>query len=135
MRITVPITKVNERREFGGWAYVSKSVDGAQVVDHSGDVVDDVAWESMRDAFVDYALESRAGDDMHATFGVAKLAELFVSDEERWAQLGIPEGTLPRGVFATFRAESSPEGDALWDAVKSGKRLALSIVGSGRREE
>jgi hypothetical protein len=133
----VPITKLDdERRLFGGWAYVAMTKTGRQVVDQSGDVVDTAeAWEAMKDAFLQYALESRKGDLEHETFDVAKLVELFVSDEERWEQMGIPAGTLPKGVFVTFRALDTPGGDQLWDGVKSGRLHSLSIVGEGWRED
>lgn len=131
-RIQFPITKIDpERRIFGGWAYVAKTADGRLVQDHSGDVVDTPeAWQSLVDAFFEYALNGRVGDEMHETFGVSKLAEFFVSDPERWAQLGIPEGTLPTGVFVSYRAED----DGLWEKIKDGTYTALSIVGEGTRE-
>lgn len=132
-RITVPVSKIDEeRRLVGGWAYVAKTADGEQVVDHSGDFIDDESWPELVEAFIAYGLESRSGDDMHAVFGVAKLAELFVSDEERWEQLGVPAGMLPKGVFVSFRIDD--EHDDVWDAVKSGDRKALSIVGRGWRD-
>lgn len=133
-RITVPISKIDEeRRLVGGWAYVAKTADGAQVTDNSGDFVDDESWSDLKDAFIAYGLESRAGDDMHATFGVSKLAEMFVSDQERWEQMGVPEGTLPKGVFVTYRVDESVEGEAAWQAIKKGERKSLSIVGKGHR--
>lgn len=134
--VQIPIVKIDpDQRLFGGWAYVAITKDGAPVEDHSGDLVDtDDAWQMLKDAFVKYALESRAGDDMHQEFGVAQLVEMFISDEERWQQIGIPEGTLPKGVFLSFKADDSEEGDRLWDRVKAGHLKSLSIVGRGYRE-
>jgi hypothetical protein len=131
-RITVPITKIDpDRRIFGGWAYVAKNRDGQTVVDRSGDVVDTPqAWQELVDAFYEYALEVRVGDEMHENFGVSKLAEFFVSDEERWEQMGIPEGVLPKGVFVSYLALD----DDLWAKIKSGDYRSLSIVGAGVRE-
>ena len=130
--IQVPITKIDdERRVFGSWAYVAKDAAGQIVVDHSGDVVDTPeAWQSLVDAFYEYALEGRAGDEMHETFGVSKLVEFFVSDPERWETLGIPQGVLPQGIFVSYHAES----DELWGKIKDGTYRSLSIVGDGTRE-
>jgi hypothetical protein len=135
-RATIPITKIDDdQRIFGGWAYIAVTKTGDPVEDHSGDVIDTPeAWAALKDAFIRYALESRQGDDMHATFGVAKLAELFISDPERWEQVGIPAGTLPQGVFLTFKADDTPDGERLWQRIKTGELSALSIVGAGRRE-
>lgn len=132
----VPIAKVDlERRLFGGWAYIAHAQDGTQVVDHSGDVVDTPeAWDSLSDAFVDYALESRSGDLNHEEFGAADLVELFISDAEKRAALGLPEGSLPDGVYVSFKARRSPAGRRLWEQIKSGAIRSLSIVGEGWRE-
>ena len=136
MKVRVAISKISdEQRMWGGWAYVAKTADGTVVEDHSGDVVDTPeAWAALEKAFTDYALESRAGDDAHTVFGAADLVEMFISTPEKRAQLGIPDGTLPDGVFVSFKAAATPEGDALWAKVKSGEYRALSIVGAGRRE-
>jgi len=130
---TVPITKIDpDRRIFGGWAYVAKTADGQVVTDHSGDMVDTPeAWRQLVDAFYNYAVEVRAGDEQHQEFGVSKLAEFFVSDPERWEQIGIPQGVLPQGVFVSFRAVD----EAFWQKIKGGAYQALSIVGTGVREE
>lgn len=131
--LTVPITKIDpDQRLFGGWAYVRK-IGGDVVSDHSGDIVDDTSWPAMKQAFIQYALEVRKGDDNHEVFDVADLAELMIFDGERRAMLGLPD-TVPDGVFVSFRASDTPEGDALWKAIKAGQRRALSIVGTGRRE-
>ena len=137
-RIQVPITKIDdERRIYGGWAYVAKTADGAVAVDHSGDVIDTPeAWTALVDSFYQYALVGRDGDEMHQTdtdgalVTVSKLAEFFVSDPERWEQLGIPEGAMPQGVFVSYHTDS----DEVWGKVKDGTYRSLSIVGTGSRE-
>ena len=134
--LTVPIQKLDaERRLFGGWAYVAKSRDGTQVVDHSGDVVDTPeAWAALTDSFIEYALESRSGDLDHAEWGAADLVEMAIFDAEKRSALGIPEGTLPDGVYVSFKARTSPAGRRLWQQVKEGTIRSLSIVGDGWRE-
>ena len=132
----VPIAKIDlERRLFGGWAYIAHARDGSQVVDHSGDVVDTPeAWQALSDSFVEYALESRSGDLDHVEFGAADLVEMFISDGEKRSALGLPDGSLPDGVYVSFKARSSPAGRRLWEQVKSGAIRSLSIVGDGWRE-
>jgi hypothetical protein len=132
---TVPITKIDdERRLFGGWAYVARDAEGNVVTDHSGDFVkSDEAWEVLKDAATAYAVDVRAGDDMHSVFNVSQLAEFVVLDDEKRAQMGITGGP-ERAVWMTFRADDTPHGDILWGKVKRGEVSALSIVGSGRRE-
>ena len=134
--LTVPIAKVDlERRLFGGWAYIAHASDGSQVIDHSGDVIDTPeCWDALSDAFVEYALESRSGDLDHVEFGAADLVEMFISDAEKRAALGLPEGSLPDGVYVSFKARRSPAGRRLWEQVKSGQIRSLSIVGDGWRE-
>lgn len=133
-RVEVPIIKLNdEQRLFGGWAYV-RSVAGEVVVDHSGDTIDtEEAWSMMKDAFTRYALEIRKGDNQHEVFEVSDLVEMMIFDKERAEMLGLPPG-FNEGVFVSFRAADTPEGDELWEAIKSGERRAMSIVGSGFRE-
>jgi len=134
--LIVPIAKIDlERRLFGGWAYIARARDGSQVTDHSGDIVDTPeAWAALSDSFVDYALESRSGDLEHTEWGAADLVEMFISDIEKRSALGLPEGSLPDGVYVSFKARGSPAGRRLWERVKSGQIRSLSIVGDGWRE-
>lgn len=129
--IQVPITKIDDEQHlFGGWAYQTHLADGELVVDHSGDVVDTPeAWAAMKDAFVKYALVGRAGNEMHVD-KVSELVEFFVSDREKWGELGIPEGTLPTGVYVSYHTAD----DEVWGKVKDGTYRSLSIGGTGTRE-
>ena len=134
--LIVPIAKVDlERRLFGGWAYIAHARDGSQVVDLSGDIVDTPeAWQALEDAFVEYAVDSRSGDLDHEEFGASDLVELFIADDRKASALGLPAGSLPQGVYASFRARTSPAGRRLWEGVKNGTIRSLSIVGDGWRE-
>lgn len=134
--LTVPIAKIDlERRLFGGWAYIAHARDGSQVVDHSGDVVDTPeAWTALEDSFIEYALESRSGDLDHQEWGAADLVEMAIFSPEKTAALGLPDGSLPQGVYVSFKARVSPAGRRLWEGVKNGTIRSLSIVGDGWRE-
>ena len=135
--VYVPIAKLSEdQRLFGGWAYVARLADGTLVEDHSGDVIDTPeAWEALTKAFVRYALVGRTGDLMHEEYDAADLVEMMIIDQPKREALGLPEGVLPDAIFVSFKARENPAGERLWRGVKDGTIRALSIVGSGYREE
>ena len=121
------------RRMFFGWSYIAKR-DGEQIEDHSGDVIDTPeAVDALENAFYRYALDSRAADDGHQVFGVAKLVEQVVFTPEKIEKMGLHEST-PIGVWSGYYAPETEDGDRLLDAVQTGRYKALSIVGRGRRE-
>jgi hypothetical protein len=121
------------RRMFFGWSYVVEK-DGDQVTDHSGDVIDTPeAIDAMESAFYKYVLESRAGDDGHSEFGVAKLVEQVVFTKEKIEQMGLDPAT-PVGVWSGYYAPETELGDRLLESIQSGRYKSLSIVGRGRRE-
>ena len=125
------ILKVDpEKRRFWGWAYVAKNADGTQVVDHSGDFVDDDAFPAFEDAAYNYVLESREGDLEHKSFGAARLIEHVVMTPAKAEMMGL-SGEVPTGMWVGYQADD----DSLWEGVKSGRLKSLSIVGKGRREQ
>lgn len=131
------ICKVDEdRRNVFGWAYLSKQADGTQVVDHSGDIIDDDALPSLEDAVYRYAKDVRSGDVMHETFGVSQLIESFVLTKDKADRMGLGED-VPTGVWVGYHFPPDDGGpsDEAWGKVKSGELKAFSIVGSGRRED
>lgn len=129
------IVKVDApRRMFFGWSYIAKKA-GDQIVDHSGDVIDTPeAVSALEDAFYEYALKSRSGDDGHKSFGVAELVEQVVFTEEKIEKMGLDPATTPVGVWSGYYAPPTPDGDRLLAAVQSGEHRSLSVVGRGRRE-
>jgi hypothetical protein len=124
-----------ERRVFGGWAYQWRNGDGELITDDSGDFIDTPETEeALVDAWTSYTLESRSGDDQHETFGASTLVESMSFTDETVEALGIPDYQA-RGIFVKYRADDSPQGDELWEGVKTGERAMLSIVGIGVRED
>lgn len=117
-----------------GWGYVFAK-DGAPVEDHSGDVIDTPeAVESLEEAFTKYVLDHRSGDLDHKHFDVSRLIEAVFVTKDKLAAMGA-EGTT-EGLWVGYEIDRTTEqGQAAWDLVKSGDRLAFSIVGVGRREE
>lgn len=118
-----------DRQLAFGWAYVADD-DGVVVVDHSGDFVDKAALPDLEDAVYEYVLESREGDEMHVrTTGVAKLVESVLITPEKLEAMGLTGGRT--GWWVGYKVEDAD----VWAKVKSGDYPALSIRGSGFREE
>lgn len=117
-----------DQRRVLGWAYLVKNADGSQVVDHSGDVMEDV--QALEDSVAEFVSTSRAGDDMHSQPVVAKLIGSLVVTPEKLAALGAPAGSLPTGWLTEWQVTD----DATWQKIKSGERSMLSIAGAGDRE-
>lgn len=130
--IRTEISKVDESQGLVfGWAYVSEK-SGEVVTDHSGE---HVSIGELEKAFYDYALNSRAGGEMHvrkASDGehpVATLVESIVFTAEKLEAMGLPEGT-PLGAWVGYK---------VWDEgvlakIRSGEYAMLSIGGSGKRK-
>lgn len=123
------ISKVDdERRIVGGWAYVAKRRDGSQVVDHSGEFIDELA--EMEDVVHDYVLHSREGDTMHQGPVTARLVETFFATPDKLAKMGAPPDALPVGWWVAFKVDS----DETWGRVKDGSLAMFSIHGSAAKE-
>jgi len=131
MRLTADILKIQpEQRRWWGWAYVAEKADGTQVVDVSGDVVDTPeARQALEDAFYRYVKDSGSGDDAHEFFGAAKLIEALAMTPEKAHLMGLNE-SVPTGLWVGFEAAQTPEGEILWNRVKSGEYRMMSIVGT-----
>ena len=123
-----------EQRRFWGRGYIHTRSDGSNVVDHSGDVVDDITSQrELENAFYKYVTDYRAGDMEHKVFGAATMIEGFVVTAEK-KRAGLFPTEMDEGVYVGFEAAQTDEGDALWEGVKSGRLKDLSIVGQGTRE-
>jgi len=123
-----------DQRRFWGKGYIHTRSDGTQVVDHSGDVVDDLTSQrELEEAFYGFVKDSRSGDMEHKIFGAATMIEAYVVTKEKVAA-GLFSADMDEGIYIGFEANSSDEGDLLWEGVKSGRLKDLSIVGEGTRE-
>lgn len=124
------IKKVDPEQHIAfGWLYVSETADGSQVIDHSEQYVDAADLEA---AAYDYVLSSRAGSSMHTEFydgdgnPVAVLCEAVVTTREKQAAWGLPEGSMPVGLWVGFKVYD----EDLWNRIKSGELTMFSIGGS-----
>lgn len=123
------IQKVDEdKRLVFGWANVSVTVDGEQVVDYQEDLIDPDVLETATYKFVELY---RDGGEMHERTGVAVLVESVILTEEKQAAMGLAADTLPVGWWVGFRVTD----DDVWQKVKNGEYSMFSIGGTAVREE
>jgi hypothetical protein len=121
------VAKINEeKRLVFGWAYVCKRSDGEQVIDHSGEFIESMA--DVEDAVYEFVLDSRETDDMHTEDVTGHLVESVVFTKEKMAAMGIPEGTVPEGIWVGFKLD-----EEAFAKVRSGERAAFSIFGTAER--
>ena len=122
------VAKIDEAKGLVfGWAYVVKTKDGKQVIDHSGEFMD---LEVLEDAVYKYVLEARDANDMHDGPVTGKLVESVVFTPEKLEAMGLEKNALPQGVWVGFKLEP----DA-FDKIRSGERTAFSIEGLAERVE
>lgn len=123
--VAIPIVKADaEKRLATGWAVIAADADGSYVEDHQGDIieVDDLEKAAHQ------ALRSKAtAGDMHERTGLGEIVESMVVTAEKREALGFGKG--PSGWVVTMKIHD----DALWADIKAGKKLELSIHGTGRR--
>lgn len=133
---TCVISKVDEeQRRVWGWAYMARNADGDLITDHSGDVIDTPeAFAALEDATYRFVKDIGEGDDMHTTFGVAKVIESVVMSPVKAEAMGLSETNVPQGVWLGMEFERDAAGDAAWAKFKQGERRMFSIVGEGTRE-
>lgn len=131
-----------DKRLAFGWASVCK-VDGEILEDRQGDLVDP---DQIEDLVYEYNLKQRTGGDMHLrTDGidvyeqqferpgdtpvhVADLVESIMFTAEKKRALGLPDD-YPEGWWVGFKYHD----DDVWDDIKSGRRGAFSVHGTGIR--
>lgn len=109
-----------------GWASVSVRVDGEQIQDWQGDMIEPGELEN---AAYEYVSLYRDGGEMHERGGVAVLIESAVFTKEKMQAMGIPAGTLPVGWWIGFKVLDQ----AVWEKVKDGTYQMFSIEGEAER--
>lgn len=124
------ITKTDEdKRLVFGWALVSATSDGQQIVDHQGDIVDQ---DELEEGAYEYVLNFRdAGEEHIGTLRKkARMVESVVFTEEKLQAMGIPAGTVPYGWWIGFYVDD----DRTWELIKNGTYKMFSIEGRAIRE-
>lgn len=123
------IKKVDEDEQLVfGWANISVTVDGEQVLDYQEDMIDPEELERAAYNFVQFY---RDGGEMHERTGVATLVESVILTEEKQIAMGLQPGTLPVGWWVGFKVTD----DDVWEKVKTGEYSMFSIGGKAYREE
>lgn len=115
-----------QRRMVYGWAYVAKTANGEQVVDHSGDIIDDP--DELEKAATDFVLNSRNGDTDHGYEPKAVLVESLYLDKAKAQAMGL-DCPVPTAWWVGFKVTD----DAAWERVVKGELTSFSIGGSGMR--
>lgn len=116
----------DERLVFG-WANVAVQVDGEQITDWQGDMIDP---EELEKAAYNYVAEFGTAGEMHRRGGVGKVVESCVFTKEKAEALGIPSEILPEGWWVGFKIED----EEVWEKIKSGEYTMFSIGGEAVRE-
>ena len=132
-KATVEFSKRDdEQRLVFGWLYVSKRADGSKVIDHSGETI---AVDTLEKAAYGFVLDARTGGLMHrknqdgSVHAVARLVESAVFTPEKKAAMGIPEGSVPDGMWVGFKVDD----DETWAGIKNGTYKMLSLGGKALR--
>lgn len=118
-----------DKRLVFGWALVSATSDGQQIIDHQGDIVDQ---EDLEEGAYEYVLNFRDAGEEHIP-GLrkkARMVESVVFTEEKLKAMGIPAGTIPYGWWIGFYVDD----DRTWELIKNGTYRMFSIEGRAVRE-
>lgn len=124
------ITKADDdKRLVFGWALVSATSDGQQIIDHQGDIVDQ---DELEEGAYEYVLNFRDAGEEHigSLRKKARMVESVVFTEEKLKAMGIPQGTVPYGWWIGFYVDD----DDTWEKIKSGHYKMFSIEGKAVRE-
>ncbi len=117
----------NDKRLVFGWANVAVRVDGEQITDWQGDMIDP---EELEKAAYNYVAEFGTAGEMHRRGGVGKIIESCVFTKEKAEALGIPPEILPEGWWVGFKIED----EEVWEKIKNGEYTMFSISGEAVRE-
>lgn len=118
----------DDKRLAFGWANVSITANGEEVVDWQEDMIDPEELENAAYKFVEFY---REGGEMHERGGCAVLVESVVFTEEKMEAMGIERGILPVGWWIGFHVTD----DEVWEKIKSGEYSMFSIEGQAERVE
>lgn len=122
------IMKSDDKRLVFGWASISVTVDGEQLVDRQNDMIDP---EDLEEAAYDYVLNFRDTGEEHVSSlrKKGRLVESCVFTEEKQAAIGIPPGIIPVGWWIGFYIDD----DEAWEKIRNGTYQMFSIEGQANR--
>lgn len=121
----VEVAKLDQTKNLVfGWASVSFSKDGNQVLDRQGHMID---TEDLEDAAYNFVVRSYGSGDMHRSEEFGELVESMVFTQEKIEKLGLPPGSIHEGWWVGFRVPPKYH-----EAVRLGKRRMFSIEGTAK---
>ena len=116
----------DDKKQIFGWASVAVRANGEEIEDLQGDIIE---IGELEQAAYEFVLHHRSAGEMHERGGVGRLIESVVFTKEKIAAIGIPDGFLPLGLWIGFQIDD----DEVWQKVKAGDYLMLSIEGTADR--
>ena len=116
----------DDKKQVFGWGSVAASVGGEPVVDGQDDIID---IEELESAAYEFVLKYREAGENHENPGVGQLIESVVFTKAKMDAMGIPEGTVPYGLWLGFQITD----DGVWAKIKSGEYASFSIEGEAVR--
>ena len=115
-----------EQRIVYGWAMISRTTDGKEVVDAHGDTVDPGELEKAAGEFM---LESRKSGVMHKGVAIADVHTSVVMTKEIQKAMNIPDGNVPVAWFLGIKIHDQ----GTFEKVKKGELQMFSIQGTTQR--
>lgn len=114
------IEKKEDQQLVFGWASIIEE-NGNLVIDHDGDIIEEVELEK---AFYEFVLNARNAGEMHINKDAGKLVECIVFTKEKQKALGIDLGKV--GAWVGFKVTKE-----VFQKVKNGTYQMFSIGGIG----
>ena len=125
--ITASVAKLDDEKQLvTGWAVISNDASGRPVIDAQGDLIPLAELEKAAHELVLTGGADKT-DDMHERFKVGDVVEAMVVTKAKREALGMGPG--PEGLVVTMKVRDAKT----WADVKAGKKLELSIFGTGQR--
>ena len=126
-----PMIKDESQHLLFGWAYVAVSKDGEQMIDHSGEFIKEENFEDLENATYLFNIAYRDADIRHSCIAKGQLVESIVMTKEKQRAMGIPEGTVPLGIWMGYFFEKDED----WAEIAKMDSPMYSLYGSAIKEE
>jgi len=114
-----------------GWGYVAIEKDGKQVIDHSGEFVDEETLKDLEIATYGFNIGSRKSGFGHKGLAKGYLAESMFFTKEKLKVLGLSEDALPQGAWLGVWFPDNED----YAKIKKMKSPMFSMEGSAIKEE
>ena len=126
-----PMIKDDSQHLLFGWAYVAVNKDGEQMIDHSGEFIKEENFEDLENATYLFNIAYRDADIRHDCIAKGQLVESIVMTKEKQKAMGIPEGSVPLGIWMGYFFEKDED----WNEIAKMDSPMYSLYGSAIKEE